>query len=142
MTTTPRALADVLRAEHAAVYAYGVLGARLAPGNQPYAAQAEAAHRSRRDRLILRLAALNAPAPATEPAYELPAPVTDDGSALRLAILVEERCAAQWHQALDTLAGADRALAVDALTDCAVRATRARRLAGVNPAVVAFPGGR
>nr|WP_240942013.1 ferritin-like domain-containing protein [Planosporangium thailandense] len=129
-----------MRAEHAAIYAYGVLGARLDAATLPVATAAEAAHRQRRDALILRLNALHATAPPAEPAYALPAPVTDRASALTLMIGVEERCAGVWGQALAAVSGDDRQLAVDALTDCAVRATRARTLAGVTPATVPFPG--
>jgi hypothetical protein len=133
-------LADALRAEHAAIYAYGVLGSHLDGVTVPFAVEAEAAHRRRRDILILRLTGLNATAPAAEPAYAVPTGVTDRLSALRLAITVEERCAAQWRAALADVTGDDRALAADALIDCAVRATRARKLAGVRPATVPFPG--
>jgi Domain of unknown function (DUF4439) len=133
-------LADALRAEHAAIYAYGVLGARLDAATVPFAVRAETAHRMRREALTLRLAALAAAAPPAEPAYALPSPVTDQASALRLAITVEERCAGIWRQALPDVTGDDRALAVDALTDCATRATRARLIAGVRPATVPLPG--
>lgn len=137
---TAERLADALRAEHAAIYAYGVLGARLDAAALPVAAEAEAAHRRRRDALILRLAALHTAAPPAEPAYALPGPVTDRAAALTLMIGVEERCAGVWGRALPAVTGDDRQLAVDALTDCAVRATRARTLAGVTPATVPFPG--
>jgi hypothetical protein len=133
-------LADALRGEHAAIYAYGVLGAHLNGTTVPFAAQAESAHRARRDTLMLRLGGPGSSAPPAEPAYALPAPVTDQASALRLAITVEERCAALWRQALPDVSGDDRAMAVDALTDCAVRATKARTLAGMQPTTVPFPG--
>jgi hypothetical protein len=133
-------LVDALRAEHAAIYAYGVLGAHLDPATVPFAVAAEAAHRTRRDALILRLVALNATAPPAEPAYALPAPLTDQATALRLAIQVEQRCAGLWRPVLPAVTGVDRGTAVDALIDCAVRATRARDLAGVKPVTVAFPG--
>jgi hypothetical protein len=133
-------LADALRGEHAAIYAYGVLGAHLDGTTVPFAARAESAHRARRDALMLRLGGPSGSAPPAEPAYALPAPVTDQASALRLAITVEERCAALWRQALPDVSGDDRAMAVDALTDCAVQATKARTLAGVQPTTTPFPG--
>jgi hypothetical protein len=138
--TGPDRLVAALKAEHAAIYAYGVLGAHLDAGTVPFAVQAESAHRARRDALDLRLADLKASAPPAEPAYALPSPVTDQASALRLAITVEERCAGQWRAVVAESTGDDRAMAADALIDCAVRATRARHLAGVTPATVAFPG--
>ncbi|GAA1812494.1 DUF4439 domain-containing protein [Planosporangium flavigriseum] len=139
MTAAER-LADALRAEHAAIYAYGVLGARLDGQTVSAAQTAEAAHRARRDAVMVRLAALRAPAPPAEPAYALPAPVPDQAAALRLMVGVEERCAGIWRQALPEVTGDDRQLAVDALIDCAVRATKARTVAGVRPPTVPFPG--
>jgi hypothetical protein len=137
---TAERLAEALRAEHAAIYAYGVLGAHLDEPTRALAVESESAHRLRRDALLVRLNALGAPAPPAEPAYALPAPVPDRAAALHLMIVVEERCAAIWRQALPEVTDDDRQLAVDALTDCAVRATRARTAAGVKPATVPFPG--
>jgi hypothetical protein len=137
---TGERLADAMRAEHAAIYAYGVLGAHLDDATRPLAVDAEAAHRARRDALLLRLVALQAQVPAAEPAYALPGPVSDRNTALQLMITVEERCATIWGRALPEVTGDDRQLAVTALTDCAVRATRARTAAGVKPATVPFPG--
>lgn len=133
-------LIDAVRAEHAAIYGYGALGARLDQATVALAVQAEAAHRQRRDALLVRLISAGVTPPPVEPAYALPAPVTDKASALRLAVLLEERTAVVWRAALPDTAGDDRKLALDALVDCAVRATRARRAAGVNPVTVPFPG--
>jgi len=140
VTTPTDRLAAGLRAEHAAIFAYGVLGAHLDSAQQSFATAADAAHRARRDAVIQRLTARDATPPPAEPAYALPAPVTDQGSALRLAIQIEERAAAVWREALPDTSGDDRRLALDALVDCAVRATEARTLAGVNPVTVPFPG--
>jgi hypothetical protein len=89
---------------------------------------------------MLRLSALRVAVPPAEPAYALPAPVPDRVAALRLMITVEERCAAIWRQVLPEVTGDDRQLAVDGLIDCAVRATKARTVAGVKPATLPFPG--
>jgi hypothetical protein len=133
-------LSEALAAEHAAIFGYGVVGSHLTKGERTAAAQAEAAHRARRDSAMLRMIAANAtPAPAAA-AYELPFLVADRDSAVKLALALEEGTARAWHQALATTTGADRKLALDALTDCAVRATRWRRLAGESPITVAFPG--
>ncbi|MEQ4305441.1 ferritin-like domain-containing protein [Plantactinospora sp. B6F1] len=134
------ALAAALAAEHAAIYAYGLIGVRLSDGAAEQARSAEAAHRSRRDGLVLLLTERGGPVPVAEPAYELPFAVTDEASALRLAVEVEERTAAVWRAALPATEGADRTRALNGLTDAAVRATRWRRTAGVNPATVPFPG--
>ncbi|SDY52364.1 protein of unknown function [Micromonospora pattaloongensis] len=134
------ALAAALAAEHAAIFAYGPIGVQLDDAAQKQARAAEAAHRARRDTLVVLLAGEGAtPAPA-EPGYALPFPVTDRATALRLATAIEERTAAVWRAALPATTGAERAQSLDALTDCAVRATRWRRLAGTAPATVPFPG--
>jgi len=52
----------VLVAEHAAIFGYGPIGARLDASTVPLALQAEAAHRGRRDALK--------PSPAGEPPGE------------------------------------------------------------------------
>jgi hypothetical protein len=141
VTTPDEALGTALAAEHAAVYAYGVLGARLTGHARGDAVSAEAAHRARRDALLLRLARRGAAAPVAAPAYALPFPVTDAASALRLAVLVEERAAAAWRAAVPATGREDRTTAVAALTDCAVRAARWRLLARPGtPATVPFPG--
>src|SRR3954454_13738520 len=130
-----------LAAEEAAIYAYGVIGVHLTVAADIDGARAaEQAHRTRRDAAVSRLAALSAspgPAPA---AYRLPFPVTDVASALKLAIRVEDGVAAAWHAVLPTGDGGDRAMALAALTDAAVRATRWRRRAGVSPVTLPFPG--
>ncbi|HET8658298.1 MAG TPA: ferritin-like domain-containing protein [Micromonosporaceae bacterium] len=132
-------LVDALAAEHAAIFGYGVAGAQLAGAAQEAARQAEAAHRTRRDVLLVRLAADGASAPPAEPAYALPFPVTGAVAAARLGVHIEERAAAVWRRAVAGTTGPTRRLALDALVDCAVRATRWRKLAGVSPATVALP---
>jgi len=134
-------LADALAAEHAAVFAYGLIGARLAGGDGTGAVRAaEEAHRSRRDALVLALTERSAPVPAAEASYQLPFEVTGPVAARRLAVLVEERVGAVWRAALPRLAGPDRRPALDALVDTALRATGWRAAAGVEPATVPFPG--
>jgi hypothetical protein len=129
-----------LAAEHAAIFAYGPIGVRLTGAQAADARAAEAAHRTRRDALVLLLTGNGGTAPAAAASYELPYPVTDAAAALKLAVEIEERIGAVWRAALATTTGADRGRALDALTDCAVRATRWRRTAGVTPVTVAFPG--
>lgn len=133
-------LAEALTAEYAAIFAYGPIGVRLKGAAATDARAAEAAHRARRDALVLLLTADGGTAPAASASYELPFPVTDAASALTLAVEIEERTAAVWRAALARTNGAERGRALDALTDCAVRATRWRRGAGITPVTVAFPG--
>lgn len=140
MTTAEEAFAAALVAEHAAIFGYGLVGARLDTATIALASQAELAHRARRDVLVAKLAERNARAPVAESGYGSPEPVTDQAGALRLAVGIEERTAAVWRAALLSTSGDDRKLAADALTDCAIRATRLRKAAGVTPATVPFPG--
>ncbi|MFE9205898.1 ferritin-like domain-containing protein [Micromonospora sp. NPDC007230] len=135
-----QALADALAAEYAAIWAYGVIGVHLADAARSAARAAEAAHRSRRDALILQLSESGGQVPADRAGYALPYPVTDRASALKLAVEIEERTAGHWRATLPHTTGTDRNRALAALTDCAVRATRWRRTAGVTPITVPFPG--
>lgn len=137
---TNEQLAAALAAEHAAIFAYGPIGVRLTGAAAAAARTAEAVHRTRRDALVLRLAELGATAPPAAAAYALPFPVTDQAGALRLAVHVEDGLAAVWRAALPATTDADRRTALEALTDCAVRATQWRRSAGISPLTVAFPG--
>lgn len=135
-----QALGDALAAEYAAIWAYGVIGVHLPGAARSAARSAEAAHRSRRDALVLQLSSGGGQVPADRAGYALPYPVTDRASALKLAVEIEERSAGHWRAALPHTTGADRNRALAALTDCALRATRWRRTAGVTPVTVPFPG--
>ena len=134
-------LTGALAAEDAAIYAYGVLGVHLRRGaEQQRARTVEQEHRGRRDDLVDRLARAGASAPPTPAGYRLPFPVGDRAAALRLAVHVEDGVAQAWRAVLPTAVGDARAGALSALTDSAVRATRWRRLAQVNPLTMPFPG--
>jgi hypothetical protein len=134
-------LAGALAAEEAAIYAYGPIGVQLTgAADRAEARAAEAAHRNRRDELVGILAQLNvstAPAPA---GYELPFAVIDPATALKLAIQVEDGVAQAWRAVLPVSRESDRSTALSAMTDAAVRATRWRRVAGVTPVTLPFPG--
>jgi Domain of unknown function (DUF4439) len=130
----------VIRAEYAAIYAYGAIGAHLTGGAAAAARAAETAHRARRDALVLQLSGDGATPPPPDPVYALPFEVTDQESALRLAVDVEDRTAAVWRSVLASTTGDQRKAALNALVDCAVRATGFRRAAGISPATVQFPG--
>ncbi len=134
-------LATALAAERAAIYAYGLIGSRFdSDGDEDEARAAEQAHRQRRDYLVARLDQLKAGAAPAPAGYELPFPVTDRAGALKLAIRVEDGVAQAWRPVLAVTEEAERATALAALTEAAVRATRWRRLAAVAPVTMAFPG--
>ncbi|WP_216592597.1 ferritin-like domain-containing protein [Verrucosispora sioxanthis] len=137
MSESAEALAAALTAEYAAIWAYGPVGVRLSGAER---AEAEAAHRARRDALVVQLSTGGGSVPPDRAGYALPFPVTDRASALRLAVQVEERTAAFWRAALPVSTGADRDRALAALVEYAVRATRWRRSAGIAPLTVPFPG--
>lgn len=134
-----RLLAALLEAEHAALYGYGVLGARLDLETRPAAQAAAGAHRSARDNLADLLRAAGAEPPAPMPAYDVA--VGRPQAALELAVALEEGLGVRW---LDLVAGTDdlglRRLGVDGLTGTAVRATSWRRLLGATPVTVPLPG--
>jgi hypothetical protein len=132
--------AAALEAENMAIFGYGVLGARLDDAGKVAARQAETTHRDQRDALLTKIMASGAtPAPAP-PAYELPFPVTDQDSALRLAIAIEDGVALAWRRALASTTAEDRKAALDALMAAAVQSTRWREVAGITPLTVPFPG--
>lgn len=143
MTTSPPAeqvvlLQAALEAEHAAVYAYGVLGARLTTTRRA-ATDAFDAHRSRRDALTTALRAAGKPAPAAQPSYDVAAATAND--ALALAVQVEVGVGVRWRDLVGgTTDPAVRAQAVSALTDTAIRAARWRKVIGLKPPTVALPG--
>jgi hypothetical protein len=139
MSAATDALDSALAAEHAAIYGYGTIGAHLTGAALAQAQQAEEAHRTRRDRLVVRLSAVGVSPPAAQPAYALPFPVIDAASAQRLAVQLEERAAAIWRTALPPTTGDDRRVALDALVDCALRAARWRRATGTQPGTVPLP---
>jgi hypothetical protein len=119
------ALQTTLEAEHAAVYVYAVLGARTSESGSPalYAALRDAydAHRERRDGLVSEIAQLGAnPAPAAT-AYELPPGLETARGVTRAALLLERACAETYASLVANTAGRQRARAVEALTNAAVR---------------------
>ena len=130
-------LAAALAAEEAAIYAYGVIGVRFgSDGERAEARTAEQVHRQRRDYLV---STLKEP-PASPAGYQLPFPVTDRAGALKLAIQIEDGVTQAWRPVLRVTTNAQRTTALAAMVDAAIRATRWRRLAGVTPVTLAFPG--
>src|SRR5262249_5664262 len=112
-----------LSAEHAAVYAYGIIAAQLTGQARRDAADATDKHRSRRDRL--RVYVIEGGGKPAEPdaAYQLPTAVVTPVAAQALAANVERLVALAYG---DLVAAADddlRGFAARALADAAVRET-------------------
>ncbi|KAB8161632.1 DUF4439 domain-containing protein [Streptomyces sp. 3MP-14] len=124
-----------LAAEHAAVYGYGVVGARLDREERgAWAREAYDAHRARRDALQVTVRELGASPVASAAGYELPFRVADEAGAARLAGELESRLAGAYADLVLAAEGEARADAARALRDAAVRAARWRGR------VAAFPG--
>jgi hypothetical protein len=135
------ALQAALAAEHAVIWGYAVVGARVGDELLPQVRAADDAHRTRRDATVTLIGTYGGDPVPTEASYALPFPVTDRRSALRLAVHLEEGAAAAWRYTVAATDDVDvRRTALFALADAAVRATRWRLLVPVSPATVAFPG--
>jgi hypothetical protein len=129
-----RALAAVLAAEDAAVYAYGVIGAQGSAASQAAALTALAAHAGQRDAVAAVLErAHRTPAPEV-PGYRLPFAVTDDASARRLAAAIETALAAAQADLVSAADPSRRHLAAEWLAVTAVAA------AAWGAQVTPFPG--
>ncbi len=122
-------MADAVRAEHAAVYAYGLVDAYAAAQRRAAVTEAATVHRARRDTATALLQADGVVPPAAEAGYAIPVMVTNATTAVTMAVEIESETAVAWRSVLErssaqpqgTIAGV-RSMAVDALTDCAVRA--------------------
>ena len=134
-----RELVVLLEAEHAAVYGYGVLGARL-PDDLRRQARADVdAHKAVRDELVRRLRDLGVDAPGPELSYAVA--VANAGRAVELAVRLETGLAVRWRDLVAASADPDlRRVGTSGLTGCAVRAARWRVAAKVVPATEALPG--
>jgi Domain of unknown function (DUF4439) len=118
------AMNATLAGEHAAIYAYGVIGGRLDFDSRPVrdAADAVDRHRDRRDGLTALVEVAGADPVAAEAGYLLPTPVDDLADARSTAQLVEDRCGVLYATLAATATDEVRAYAVDALIDAATRA--------------------
>ncbi|GAB2667476.1 hypothetical protein GCM10027271_28830 [Saccharopolyspora gloriosae] len=140
------ALAAALRAEHAAVWTYELVTAFVSrPQVRSAVAEATGVHEGHRDEAQRLIRATGATPPAASPAYSLPQPMTDEGSAIAVLIIAEQECQVGWRSVLENTEpdGPDPAVrrtALTALTTAATRATRWRITAGRTPAAEAQPG--
>jgi hypothetical protein len=138
---TTAAVQTALRTEHAAVWCYGLAGAFLATQADRRAEQDLAAHRARRDATIRLLTDYGVVPSPTEPAYGTPEPVTDQRSAITLLVTAESDAAAAWRSVLERCDdGGLRRMALDGLTEAAVRGARWSGQLDDVPPIPVFPG--
>ncbi|MEI8058379.1 MAG: ferritin-like domain-containing protein [Actinomycetes bacterium] len=116
------ALAVVLEGTNAAVYAYGIVAARVNASSESQALDAMAVHRAQREYLRERIIALKGTPPAPFAAYDTPIAVTTAELARRLAALVENRLAGQWAALAAASGGLERRASAVTAEECAVRA--------------------
>ncbi|MCX5046548.1 ferritin-like domain-containing protein [Aldersonia sp. NBC_00410] len=136
-----QALIDALRAEHAAIFAYGLVAAFSNPQRADLIATNSAAHRARRDATIDALTAASIDPPVADSGYTVPFPVVDPITAAQLAATVESDTAVAWRSVVERAAAEHtRRTGVDALTECAVRLATWRTILGTAPVTVPFPG--
>jgi hypothetical protein len=145
MTALVAAWQAALGAEHQAAFGYSLLGPRLRGADQQRAVACSNAHEALRDATAEAIAATGVtPVP---PLADYPAlyPVPDSAAARRLAVTLEDDCAAAWRYLyLQAASGpgrrALRASAQSALIASAVRATAWRAIVTPARATTAFPG--
>lgn len=134
-------LQAALRAEHSAIWGYGVVGAALSPEMRAGVRDIDLAHRAARDELADLVRIRGADPDPGEASYELPFPVADPAGGLRLAAVLETGVAQGYAFAIsqaDTQRA--KAFALTGLTDAALRQTYWHQLSGTIPASPAFPG--
>lgn len=123
--STVEAMQDAVSAEHAAVFVYGALGAQTSQSRQPVLhdriADAYRVHRGRRDHLMATITALGSDAVAAEPGYQLPGDLGSPATVAARALALEEAASSTYAWLVANTTGDDRAWAVDALLDAAVR---------------------
>jgi len=123
--TPLESLQESLAGEHAAVYVYGVLGARVSQSKEPsLAAQLTAAytaHRGRRDQLVALVRLAHGDPVAAALSYSLPNTAGTAAELRHAALVTEQRCSAVYAQLVASTSGTDRQWALRALDDSAVR---------------------
>ena len=127
------ALQRALAVEHAAVYGYGLLGARLSDTELGAAQAAYAAHQTRRDVIARMVRDLKAQPLVAPPAYRPRQPLTSRQRALELAVLLEDECVAAFIAIIgQTDVPSMRRSAVSWLVDATVRGQSWRSAIGPN----------
>jgi hypothetical protein len=128
------ALQAALRAENAAVYGYGVVGAHLTGTALAAATSDWIAHQVARDSLEAMLRSSGSRPVAAAVAYRLPHPVHTPAAAMLLAVTLEDKVAAAYLGLVALPGAAIRELGARAVIAAAIRA------ASWRGKTVAFPG--
>ncbi|WP_327086578.1 ferritin-like domain-containing protein [Nonomuraea sp. NBC_01738] len=127
-------LNKALAAEHAAVYAYGLIGARTTGVLRARASVAYDAHRAHRDQLRPLVSARGGEPAEAEPSYALPVTPDNATEAVRLAVHVEQGITATYLELAAAGAETLRRYAALAMQESVTRSY------GFRPAVTTFPG--
>jgi hypothetical protein len=142
------AMQRVLARQHAAVYAYSVIGVHLSdPGQVNTVRSLQAAHQATRDQLMADLVARSVTPATAAPTYSPAKPVTDAASAQHWALQLEDDCATAYRYLLTVTASmtgsvtALRQLTIAGLTASAQSALTWRALLTPATPTVPFPGG-
>lgn len=132
--TRSTALANVVLAQSAAIYGYGIVVGQLSGRAARRARRALEEYEQQRDRWIAVLVAEQDPVPTPQVAYAMPFPVYTARSARALAAVIDERIVG-WYADLAAVGTPDeRRAAVNQARACATRAVTW----GASPR--AFPG--
>lgn len=129
-----RGLGPALAAEHAAVYAYGVIGARTTGRLRAMVTAAYNAHRARRDQLRAMIIAAGGTPPEPKAIYELPVTPSTSAQAVELAVLIERGVIGVYLELTASADAAVRTMAALTMQECATRSYALR------PEIDAFPG--
>jgi hypothetical protein len=130
---TLSAWSRMLTGEYAAVYAFGVVRAKVPSGHRSQADADWETHRRRRDDLAARLAAAGATLPTAQPAYDLGQIGDTTAQTIQLAARVETAMADLTAECLPLLRAADRPATATALV------ASVRRAVGWSHAMVPLP---
>jgi hypothetical protein len=115
------ALGKALAAEHAAVYAYGVIGAKATGTFRRLADAGFDAHRARRDQLRALIVGRGGSPAEPGPTYRLPFDVADRRDVARLGAQIEDGVTAAYLELAAEPDASLRRLAALALQESAVR---------------------
>jgi hypothetical protein len=124
----------LLAGEHAAVFAYPLIIARVAGNRRALATALWEAHRQDRDELQVQLVGAGMQPVAAEPAYNVGTAPSNPARAAALAARVERGLAALAADVVAVPRGRDRNIGADQLV------LAARRTAGWTGQPIAFPG--